>query len=136
LVADFINIIMRKGKKTIAEKIVYGALNILKDKANESDPLKVLLKALDNARPRLEVKPRRVGGATYQIPLEVPAARGNSIAMRWIRDFAKAKKGKPMMNKLADELLAAYKLEGPSIKKRDELHKMAEANRAFAHLKW
>lgn len=136
LVAKFVNILMSKGKKTIAENIVYGAFDLLKQKVAEEEPIKVFNKAIDNARPRLEVKPRRVGGATYQIPIEVPALRGNSIAMRWIRDFARAKKGKPMTVKLADELFAAYKAEGPAIKKRDETHKMAEANKAFAHLRW
>ena len=91
---------------------------------------------MDNVRPRLELKPRRVGGATYQIPIEVSVVRGNSLAMRWVRDFARKKKGKPMQVKLAEELLAAYKNEGPAIKKRDETHKMADANKAFAHLKW
>ena len=136
LIAKFVNIVMIKGKKTTAEHIVYGALNLLKQKITEEEPLKIFTKAIDNARPRLEVKPRRVGGATYQIPVEVPALRGNSIAMRWIRDFARTKKGKPMMVKLSDELLSAYKAEGPAIKKRDETHKMAEANKAFAHLRW
>ena len=98
--------------------------------------MKVFIKAIDNVRPKLEVKSRRVGGATYQVPLEVPVARGNSLAMRWIRDFARKKKGKPMSVKLADELIAAAKGEGQAIKKRDDTHKMAEANKAFAHLRW
>ena len=136
LVAKFVNVVMIKGKKTVAESIVYGAFEILKKKAHEEDALKVFYKAIDNARPKMEVKPRRVGGATYQIPLEVPVSRGNSIAFRWVRDYANAKKGKPMMHKLADELFAAYKSEGPVIKKRDDVHKMAEANKAFAHLRW
>jgi len=136
LVGKLINIVMFKGKKSIAERIVYGAFDILKQKTSEEDVIKVFNKAMENVRPRLEVRPRRVGGATYQIPIEVPAARGNSIAIRWVRDFARTKKGRSMMVKLADELLAAYKAEGPAIKKRDETHKMAEANRAFAHLRW
>ncbi len=136
LVAKFVNVLMECGKKTVAENIVYGALDILKQKTQEEDSLKAFTKAIDNVRPRLEVRPRRVGGATYQIPLEVPMARANSLAMRWIRDFAKNKKGKPMTVKLADELVAAYKSEGLAIKKRDETHKMAEANRAFSHLRW
>ena len=98
--------------------------------------MKVFSKAIDNVRPRLEVKPRRVGGATYQVPVEVSSQRGASLAMRWIRDFARVKKGKPMMQKLADELLMAYKAEGSAVKKRDETHKMAEANKAFSHLRW
>ncbi len=136
LIHKFINILMYCGKKTVAEKIVYGALETLKKKTGEDDAMKVFNKALENIRPRLELKPRRVGGATYQIPIEVSPLRGTSIALRWIRDFARAKKGKPMMTKLADELFSAYKGEGPAIKKRDETHKMAEANRAFAHLRW
>ena len=135
-VARFINILMTRGKKSVAEKIVYDALDILKQKAGEEDVVKVFNKALDNVRPRLELKPRRVGGATYQIPVEVNTLRGTSIAMRWIRDFARTKKGKPMVIKLADELMSAYKSEGPAVKKRDETHKMAEANKAFAHLRW
>ncbi len=136
LVAKFINILMTKGKKTTAERILYGAFDILKGKTSEDTVVKVFNKAIENARPRLELKPRRVGGATYQIPIEVNLRRGNSLAMRWIRDFARNKKGKSMMIKLADELLAAYKAEGQAIKKRDETHKMAESNKAFAHLRW
>ncbi|MCC6758090.1 MAG: 30S ribosomal protein S7 [Candidatus Omnitrophica bacterium] len=136
LVAKFINVLMESGKKTVAEKIVYGALDTLQERVQEEPPIKVFGKAMDNIRPRLELKPRRVGGATYQIPIEVSVVRGNSLAMRWVRDFARKKKGKPMQVKLAEELLAAYKNEGPAIKKRDETHKMADANKAFAHLKW
>jgi len=136
MIARFVSIIMNKGKKTIAENIIYGALDIMKDKTPEDSPLKAFNKAIENARPRLEVKGRRVGGATYQVPIDVSPLRGSSLAMRWIRDFARKKKGKPMTVKLADELLAAYKNEGPAIKKRDETHKMAEANRAFSHLRW
>ncbi len=136
IVSRFVNSVMFDGKKSVAETIVYGALNILKQKSGEEDVLKVFNKAIDNVRPRLELKPRRVGGATYQIPIEVSSLRGTAIAMRWIRDFARNKKGKPMMNKLAEELLSAFKGEGPAVKKRDETHKMAEANKAFAHLRW
>ena len=136
IIGRFINTLMYEGKKSIAERIVYGAFDILKQKTAEEDVVKIFNRAIDNIRPRLELKPRRVGGATYQIPIEVNVARGTSIAMRWIRDFARNKKGKPMMIKLADELLSAYKAEGPAVKKRDETHKMAEANKAFAHLRW
>ncbi len=136
MVSRFINMIMSNGKKAVAENIVYGAFEILNTKTQEDSPLKVFNKAIDNVRPRLEVKPRRVGGATYQVPVEVSTIRGSSLAMRWIRDYARAKKGKPMTIKLADELLAAYKAEGSAIKKRDETHKMAEANKAFSHLRW
>ena len=136
LVAKLINIMMIKGKKSVSERIVYGAFDIIKEKSGEEDPLKVYIKALDNIRPKLEVKPRRVGGATYQVPIEVSQERGVSLALRWIKDFTRAKKGKPMTDRLADELLAGYKGEGASIKKRDDTHKMAEANKAFAHFRW
>ena len=129
---------MLDGKKTVAENIVYGALEIFEQKAQQDgvDGSKLFNKAIDNVRPRLEVKARRLGGATYQVPIEVPVARGNALAMRWIRDFARKKKGRPMKNKLADELLAAYKGEGAAVKKRDDTHKMAESNKAFSHLRW
>ena len=136
LIAKFINIVMFEGKKNISENIVYGALKILEDKTQEPNVLKTFNKCIENVRPRLEVKARRVGGATYQVPIEVPVPRGNSVAMRWIRDFARKKKGRAMRNKLAEELLAAYKGEGAAIKKRDDTHKMAESNKAFAHLRW
>ena len=136
LVSRFISILMVDGKKTIAENIIYNALVILKEKTQEETSVKALNKAVDNVRPRLEVKSRRVGGATYQVPTDVTPARGTSLAMRWIRDYARNKKGKPMEIKLAEELVSAYKSEGPAIKKRDEVHKMAEANRAFSHLRW
>ncbi|MEW5895505.1 MAG: 30S ribosomal protein S7 [Candidatus Omnitrophota bacterium] len=136
LVAKFINCIMERGKKTVAENIVYRAVDILKERSQEDSGLKVFNKAVENVRPRLELKARRVGGSTYQVPIEVSPDRANSLAMRWLRDFAKKKKGKPMDVKLAEELLSAYKSEGPAIKKRDETHKMAEANKAFAHLRW
>ncbi|MCK5580610.1 MAG: 30S ribosomal protein S7 [Candidatus Omnitrophica bacterium] len=136
IVAKFINSIMVMGKKTIAERIVYQAMEVLKQKTHEDNALKVFNKAIENVRPRVELKPRRVGGATYQVPVEVTALRSNSLALRWIRDFARKKKGKPMEAKLADELFSAYKMEGSAIKKKDETHKMAEANKAFAHLRW
>lgn len=136
LVSRFISILMVDGKKTVAENIIYNALDILKEKTQDESSVKALNKAVDNVRPRLEVKSRRVGGATYQVPTDVTPARGTSLAMRWIRDYARNKKGKPMEIKLAEELVSAYKSEGPAIKKRDEVHKMAEANRAFSHLRW
>jgi small subunit ribosomal protein S7 len=136
IVGKFINMVMLKGKKSVAEKIVYTAFERVKTVLNEPDALKIFHKAIENARPRLEVKPRRVGGATYQVPIEVRQERGTSIALRWIRDFAKVKKGKPMKDKLAEEIIAAYKGEGTAIKKRDDMHKMAEANKAFAHFRW
>lgn len=136
LVAKFINSIMFQGKKTVAESIVYGAFEIMEQKIQDGNALKIFNKAMENVRPRLELKARRVGGATYQVPIEVAVSRGNSLAMRWIRDFARKKKGRPMQNKLAEELISAYKGEGAAIKKRDDTHKMAEANKAFAHLRW
>lgn len=136
LVQRFINKINYRGKKNLAMKIVYGAFDILKEKTGE-DPLKVFLQAIENVRPLVELKPRRIGGATYQIPVEVPQIRGESMAMRWIITFARTRKGKPMKEKLAEELLAAYKKESSqAIKKREDTHKMAEANRAFAHYRW
>ena len=135
-VAKFINIFVQEGKKTVAEGIVYGAFKILEDKLQEPNGLKIFNKALENIRPKLELKARRVGGATYQVPIEVSVPRGNSLAMRWIREFSRKKKGRPMKTKLAEELMAAYKGEGAAIKKRDDTHKMAEANKAFAHLRW
>jgi len=134
-VARFINIMMTRGKKAVAERIVYRAFDILAQKTGKGS-LEVFQKALDTARPLLEVKPRRIGGATYQIPIEVKSERGMSIVMRWIRNFARAKKGKPMEIKLADEILDAFKGEGSAMKKREDTHKMAEANKAFAHYRW
>ena len=136
MVHRFIAIVMTHGQKSVAEKIVYNALALLAQKTGEENAIKALNKVLDNVRPRLEVKPRRVGGATYQVPVEVSVPRGNSLALRWIRDFARNKKGKPMQSKLAEELVMAYKGEGSAMKKRDEVHKMAEANKAFSHLRW
>ncbi|MFH1128273.1 MAG: 30S ribosomal protein S7 [Candidatus Omnitrophota bacterium] len=136
IVGKFINMVMLQGKKSIAEKMVYGSFDIVKKQLNEADILKIFYKAIDNVRPKLEVKPRRVGGATYQVPIEVRQDRGTSISLRWIRDFAKNKKGKSMKEKLAEEIISAYKGEGSAIKKRDDTHKMAEANKAFAHFRW
>ena len=136
IIAKFMNMVMVDGKKAVAEKLVYSAFDIVLKNLNEQDILKVFYKALDNARPRLEVKPRRVGGATYQVPIEVRQERGTSIALRWIRDFAKNRKGKAMEQKLADEIISAYKGEGAAIKKRDDTHKIAESNKAYAHFRW
>ena len=136
LVAKFINIVMSKGKKSTAERIVYKSFEIASEKLGNKDPLEMFTKSVDNVRPLLELKPRRVGGATYQIPIEVNRHRGIEIALRWIRDFARAKKGKPMHEKLAEELVNAFKGEGAAVKKRTDTHKMAEANKAFAHFRW
>ena len=135
LVSRFINVIMTRGKKAVAEKIVYKAFEIMQEKTGQP-ALEMFQKALDNARPLLEIKPRRIGGATYQVPIDVRQERGISIAMRWIRNYARAKKGKPMEIKLGDELLDAFKGEGSAVKKKEDTHKMAEANKAFAHYRW
>lgn len=135
LVSRFINVIMKDGKKSIAEKTFYGALDIIKEKTG-SDPLKVFKTAVDNVKPVLEVRPRRVGGATYQVPMEVKPQRRIALALRWIVTYARARKEKTMRERLAAELLDAYNNTGSSIKKKEDTHKMAEANRAFAHYRW
>ena len=131
-----INILMRDGKKSKAERIVYEAFDQLKHQANTDDVIPVFNKAVENVRPHVELKARRVGGATYQIPIEVRHDRGLSLALQWVRGAAQARKGKPMAQRLAEELLSAYKGEGTAVKRREEMHKMAEANRAFAHYRW
>lgn len=136
LVSRFINMVMVKGKKSVAESIVYGAFGFISKKIGNSNPLEVFENAIDNARPLLEVRPRRIGGATYQIPMEVERGRGNFMSMMWIRDFARKKKGKPMKEKLAGELMDAYNKTGAALKKREDMHRMAEANKAFSHYKW
>lgn len=134
-VAKFINQMMRRGKKTLARKIVYGAFNIMKEKTKK-EPLEIFNKAIENASPSLEVKPKRIGGATYQVPVEVKGERRMALAMRWIIQAAKSKKGKSMKEKLAEELINAANNTGWAVKKKDDTHRMAEANRAFAHFAW
>ena len=134
-VAKFINCLMKKGKKSIACTIFYKAVDIASKKA-EQDPLTLFKKAIENVRPLLEVRAKRVGGATYQVPMEVRTNRGTSLPTRWIIDFARGRKGLPMEEKLAAELLDAFKKEGNTIRKKEETHRMAEANRAFAHYRW
>ncbi|MDH7501634.1 MAG: 30S ribosomal protein S7 [Verrucomicrobiota bacterium] len=136
LVSRLVDVVMKCGKKTVAEKIVYGAFDEIVSKNPAANPLEILQRAIDNAKPRLEVKPRRVGGATYQVPLEVPPDRQISLAMRWIVDFADGRKGIPMRQALAAEILEACQGQGNAIRKRDEVHKMAQANKAFAHFRW
>jgi len=131
-VAKFINQVMERGKKTVARKIVYRALDTVKEKTKK-EPVEVFEKALENASPLLEVKPKRVGGATYQVPREVRGNRRLTLAMRWILIAARSKKGKPMAAKLAEEIISAANNEGSAIKKKEDTHRMAEANRAFAH---
>ena len=135
LVSKMINIVMERGKKSTAEGIVYGAFDILKEKTGK-EPLDVFKQAIDNIRPLLETKSRRVGGATYQVPVSVRPERGSTLALRWIRAFARGRKGKPMRIKLAEELLDGYNKTGSAMKKREDAHKMAESNRAFAHYRW
>lgn len=135
VVTKFINGLMERGKKSIAEKIFYQALNIIEQKSSNKG-LETFQKALENVKPILEVKSRRVGGATYQVPIEVSSKRRQALAIRWIIGYAKARNDKTMADKLANELLVAAKNEGPSIKKREDTHKMAEANKAFAHFRW
>ena len=136
LVTRLVNTVMWGGKKTTAERIVYGAFNSIVEKNPSSNPLEILQRAVDNVKPRLEVKARRVGGATYQVPLEVPTDRQLGLAVRWLVDFADARKGTTMRDALASEILDAYQGQGNAIRKRDEVHKMAQANKAFAHFRW
>ena len=136
LVSRLVNTVMQGGNKSIAQRIVYGAFDQIAEKNPASNPLEVLQRAVDNAKPRLEVKPRRVGGATYQVPVEVATDRQFALAMRWLVDFADARKGMPMKEALAAEILEAYQGQGNAIRKRDEVHKMAQANKAFAHFRW
>ena len=132
VVAQFINKVMKSGKKTIAQRIVYDSFNILKEKT-QKEPLEIFNKAIENVSPILEVKPKRVGGATYQVPMEVWQERKLDLAIKWILDAARSKKGKGMAIKLSEELLAAANNEGNAMKKKADTHRMAEANKAFAH---
>ena len=136
VVTRFINNIMKKGKKSVAEAIVYGALDEVAKKSNNANPMIVFKQALDNVKPMLEVKPRRVGGMNYQVPVEVAPVRRTSLAVRWIIDAAKARPEKTMFTKLANEILDASKNTGAAVKKREDTHKMAEANKAFVHFRW
>ncbi len=135
IVARLINRVMMRGKKSVAERIIYTAMQVMEQR-EKKEPVTLLEQAVRNATPLLEVKPRRVGGATYQVPIEVRPDRGLSLAMRWLIKSARARSGKSMAEKLAAELSDAARGEGPTIKKREDTHKMAEANRAFAHYRW
>ena len=135
LIAKLINQVMKQGKKSIARKIVHGTMEVIKEKTKK-DPLEVFELAMKNVTPLIEIKPKRVGGATYQVPTEIRGDRGSTLAMRWILGAARSKKGKPMHEKLAEELMAAARNEGTAIKKKEDTHRMAEANRAFAHFAW
>lgn len=136
LLQKFINMTMLKGKKSIAEGIVYDALSLAAKKLNVTSSLELFQKAVENARPLVEVKSRRVGGATYQVPIEVRQDRGTFLAMRWLRDFSRGRVGKPMKERLAEELMAAYQGTGSAVKRKEDMHKMAEANKAFSHYRW
>ena len=134
--AKFINILMRDGKKSLAEKVMYGAIDIIGARAKDKQPLEVVDTALENVRPMVEVKSRRVGGATYQVPVEVRAVRQIALAMRWLAEAARRRNEKSMVARLAGELLDAADNRGAAVKKREEIHRMAEANKAFAHYRW
>ena len=135
IVERFINQIMKDGKKQLAERITYTSLDILSKEVKES-PVDAFVKVLKNVSPKMEVKSRRVGGSTYQVPIEVPTLRAQSLAMRWIIKYAREKKGRSFVDSLSKELLDAYNKSGQSIKKREDTHKMAEANKAFSHFRW
>jgi small subunit ribosomal protein S7 len=135
LVAKFVNNLMRKGKKSVGEKIIYSAFDQVEQKLKD-DPLKIFKKALENVKPVVEVKSRRVGGATYQVPVEVRQDRRIALAMRWLIDYSKGRGEKTMMEKLAGEIMDAASNRGNAVKKREDTHKMAEANKAFAHYRW
>ncbi len=134
--AKFINMVMRSGKKALAERVVYGALDTVAERKKGGDPLEVFQKALDNVRPVVEVKSRRVGGATYQVPVEVRATRQQTLAMRWLTDAARKRGEKSMHLRLAGELMDASENRGSAVKKREDTHRMAEANKAFSHYRW
>lgn len=136
LVGKLISKVMKDGKRSLAERIVYKAIDEANQGTETIDPLEIITRAIENAKPRVEVKSRRVGGATYQVPLEVAAGRSESLAMRWLVTFARNKKGTPMHKALSNELKDAANNQGGAVRKRDDMHKMAQANRAFAHFRW
>jgi len=136
LVTKFTNGLMEDGKKAAAQKILYGALETLREKVNDEDPINVFKKALENVKPALEVRSRRVGGATYQVPVDVRPQRRTTLAIRWMVEYSRKRGEKDMKTRLANELLDAYNNRGNAIKKREDTHKMADANKAFAHYRW
>ncbi len=136
LVSKFTNGLMERGKKSLAQRIFYSAMDLIEDRVKDDDPLTVFEDAMEKVRPRVEVKSRRVGGATYQVPMEVRQTRRNALAIRWIIGFSRSRSGKSMSEKLAAELIDAYNNRGASVKKKDDTHRMAEANKAFAHYRW
>ena len=135
MVSRLMNIVMQRGKHSLAQRIVYGAFEQMEEKQG-GHAVEILERAVENIKPRLEVKSRRVGGATYQVPLEVAGDRSEALALRWMVGFAKSRKGTPMRQALAKEILEAYDGEGGSVRRRDEMHRMAQANKAFAHFRW
>ena len=135
IVAKFVNNLMKDGKKSVAEKIFYDSLNLISKKENTDSPLDIFKKALKNAAPVVEVKSKRIGGATYQVPIDIPENRRMALAMRWIITFARSRKGNSMVDRLCSELVSASKNEGSTIKKKEDTHKMAEANKAFSHFR-
>jgi len=136
LVSKFTNGLMERGKKSVAQRIFYGAMDIVEEKVKDEDPLTIFEEAMEKVRPRVEVKSRRVGGATYQVPMEVRQTRRNALAIRWIISYARSRSGKSMAEKLAAEVMDAYNNRGAAVKKKDDTHRMAEANKAFAHYRW
>ncbi|OIO60721.1 MAG: 30S ribosomal protein S7 [Verrucomicrobia bacterium CG_4_10_14_3_um_filter_43_23] len=136
LVTRLVNLVMERGKKSLAQRIVYAALARVSEKLEKGDPVDLLLGALENTRPKIEVKSRRVGGATYQVPVEIPYERQQSLALRWMLTAARNRKGIPMDEALAQEIIDAYNNTGNVVKKKEETHRMAQANKAFAHLRW
>jgi small subunit ribosomal protein S7 len=136
LVSRLVNVVMAGGKKSVAQRIVYGTFDRIAESSPNSNPLEILQRAVDNIKPRLEVKARRVGGATYQVPIETSLDRQLSLALRWLIRFADARKGVQMKDALASEIMEAYQGQGNAIRRRDEVHKMAQSNKAFAHFRW
>jgi len=136
LVSKFINGLMEQGKKSVARSVFYGAMDLLENRVKEASPMEIFEQAMDKVRPRVEVKSRRVGGATYQVPIEVRPERRNALAIRWLVSYAKQRSGKTMAEKLAGELQDAFNNRGAAVKKREDTHRMADANKAFAHYRW
>lgn len=136
LVQKFINSMMWDGRKSVAQRVVYDAMDIIAEKVSDAPPLEVFTQAIDNVKPHIEVRSKRVGGATYQVPIQVNEKRRLSLALRWILQATRGKKGRPMAQHLAEELMAAYRKEGTAIATRENIHRMAEANKAFAHFAW
>ena len=136
LVTHLINVIMKSGKRTLAERIVYGAFEKVSEKLQKGDPVDLLMGAMENARPKLEVKSRRVGGANYQVPVEVPQRRARTLAVRWLVDYARDRREKGMVEKLSNEILDALNQQGGAFKRKDDVYRMAQANKAFAHYRW